>query len=145
MLDKVKILDICNQIKTKLEVDHEHVFPTMEKPLMLVSSQYSGFWLEHVYDVLFYAKMFPKKQELLKTTLLTFIENQTEEGQFPLGVFDRGGVFHKAYSQTQECVSFASICLEYYKLTNDLEFLKTAYNACKKWDLWLRKYFSYFL
>ncbi len=140
MLNEQKIKDICNQIKTRLETNHEKVFPTMKSPLMLVSSQYSGFWLEHVYDVLVYSKLFPEKQELLKTTLLTFIENQTEEGQLPLGVFDRGGVFHKAYSQTQECVSFASICLEYYNLTSDLDFLKTAYKSLAKWDLWLRKY-----
>lgn len=140
MLNNQKIKDICAQIKFKLETEHESVFPSMKSPLMLVSAQYSGFWLEHVYDVVLYAKLFPEKLSILKTTLKTFIENQTEEGQLPLGVFNRGGVFTPAYSQTQECVSFAGICLEYYKLTGDKEFLNDCFIACNKWKNWLKKY-----
>ena len=55
----MKELDICKAIKSRLENEHIRCFKDVSDPLLLISTQYSGLWLEHVYDSVFYAKLDP--------------------------------------------------------------------------------------
>ena len=135
--DRVKIIydDIIDHIETK----NICCFSGREKPLFLISEEYPGVWMEHIYDSVIYARLDPAKSELPKTTLLSFIELQREDGHLPFAIFDpaRLNGLTSGYSQIQECVSFAALCNETYEISGDTEFLMTAYEACKKWVAWM--------
>ena len=136
---KNRVKAIHDDIIDHIESKHICCFSGREKPLFLISEEYPGVWMEHIYDSVIYARLDPTKSELPKTTLLSFIELQKEDGHLPFAIFDPARLNGKAsgYSQIQECVSFASLCYETYKITGDAEFLNTAYEACKKWVAWI--------
>lgn len=109
------------------------------KPVFLISDTYPGVWLEHSYDSVFLAKLDARYLEIAKNTLCLFLDNQKSNGQLPCYVIDKskGPDWSEfGYSQIQECVSFTRLCYEYYDMSNDLEFLKYAYDKCVKWQEW---------
>ena len=137
-------IEISKEIARRLENIHIGCFSGMEKPLLLISEQYPGVWLEHVYDSVFYAKLDRSKLYLAENTIELFISYQTEEGQLPCYVWDKKRVKRPdgeliGYSQLQECVSFAKLALEVYKMNKDKSFLRRIYDASAKWEAWLRK------
>ncbi len=121
-------------------------FDGMDKPLFLVSETYPGVWMEHIYDSLFYAYLYPEGTEYIKNILELFIDHQKEDGQLPCSIFDKKRVAKGTslfqYTQIQECVSFAGLCLEAYHLLKDKAFLQKCYTASAKWVSWLGKYRS---
>lgn len=143
--EKSKIQEYYNLALTTLKEKHIACFKGQEKPVFLISNTYPGAWLEHAYDSVFFAKLEPEYMEIAKNTLMMFMECQRENGQLPCYVIDRNKTQSKwfqdfGYSQTQECVSFARLCYEYYEMSGDAEFLKYAYDRCVKWEAWHEKY-----
>lgn len=117
-------------------------FKNHEKPVFLISETYPGVWLEHAYDSVMLAKLDSRYCYVAENTLNLFMDNQKNDGQLPCYVIDRNKNTYMdeyGYTQIQECVSFAGICLEYYGITADKEFLKKAYEHCKKWQKWYEK------
>lgn len=133
---------ICKIIKERLESVHIGCFEGMDKSLFLISEQYPGVWLEHVYDSVFYALMDRTKLYLAENTIDLFISYQAPDGQLPCKVMDKKytGSTEDAvgYSQVQECVSFARLCLMVYRMNGSREFLEKAYRASAKWAEWLK-------
>ena len=136
---------MCRSAKERIENNNIRRFKGMDKPLFLISDCYPGIWLEHVYDSVIYARMYPENLPLAKNTLELFIDKQRENGQFPCYVWDgakRPDDFPPerliGYGQTQECVSFAALCLDYYRMSGDRDFLKKCFDACAKWEQWFR-------
>lgn len=139
------IQSICATIEQRLKDKHIGCFKDSDISLLLISTEYPGLWLEHVYDSVFYAKMYPSQLEIAKNTILVFIENQTPEGQYPCYYWDAAKIDCKedeilGYCQIQECVSFASLCCEVCEMINDSIFTERVYESVRKWDGWLRKY-----
>lgn len=135
--------DIYALTKERLDTVHVGCFEGMDKPLLLISTQYPGIWLEHVYDSVFYAMRDRTKLYLAENTVDLFISYQREDGQLPCFVLDRSkmtGAYQDAvgYSQIQECVSFARLCLFVYRMNGKKDFLEKIYVASKKWVSWLR-------
>lgn len=128
------INQICNEIKERIENIHIKKFG--EKELLLISSQYAGLWLEHVYDAVLYAKMDKTKLYLAKNTIEIFIDNQ-KDGQYPFCVIERNGKIIFGYSQIQECVSFVTLALEVAEMLDDNEFYQKIYDSGVKWIAWL--------
>lgn len=125
---------ICNVIKERLE--NEHIRKFGEKELLLISSQYPGLWLEHVYDAVLYAKLDASKVYIAKNTIEVFLEHQIN-GQYPYClVEDKGEIIFK-YSQIQECVSFLSLAFEVSNMISDVAFDKKVYESGKEWIAWL--------
>ena len=141
MLDASRVRSIYNEIIDHIETKNICCFSGREKPLFLISEEYPGVWMEHIYDGVFYARLNPARAELAKNTILSFIELQKEDGHLPMAIFDPARLNgHTAgYGQIQECVSFASLCYETYEITGDREFLKTAYASSKAWVDWLER------
>ncbi len=141
---KEKVKTIYEETKNRIENVHIACFKDMDKPLFLISNQYPGLWLEHVYDSLMYAKLEPEKLFAAENAVNLFIDNQKENGQIPFVVFDGNkhpnGVTSTGYWQIQECVSFYTLCLEVYEMNKDKAFLKKAYESGKKWISWLETY-----
>ena len=138
------IQEIYNATNHRLDTVHVGCFEGMDKPLLLISTAYPGIWLEHVYDSVFYAMQDKSKLYLAENTVDLFISNQKENGQLPCFVLDKGKAKGWGdpigYSQIQECVSFAKLCLMVYRMNGDKEFLKRVYTASQKWAEWLKKY-----
>ena len=138
--DRVK--SIHDDIIHHIETQNICCFSGRTEPLFLISEEYPGVWMEHIYDSVFYARLDPTKGELPKTTIRSFLALQKENGQLPYGIFDpardRGRT--AGYSQIQECLSFSSLCYETYEITGDRDFLQTTYNACKRWVKWMETY-----
>ena len=72
--------------------------------------------MEHIYDAVFFAQLEPQRAEIAKTTIDAFISRQREDGQLPFGVFAKGMTLPLSdnghYSQIQECLSYAALCLD---------------------------------
>ena len=140
-IDKNKVKEICSEIMSHIDEKHIFCFPTMDKPMFLISSQYPGVWMEHIYDAVFFAQLEPQRAEIAKTTIDAFISRQRDDGQLPFGVFAKGMTLPLSdnghYSQIQECLSYAALCLDTYRLTDDKEFLERAFESSKRWVGWL--------
>lgn len=143
MADAAKIRSLCDVIRQRIESYHIGCFQGMEQPLFLISNAYPGVWLEHVYDSLMYGRLFGD-WTLAKNTLTLFLDRQTDAGQLPCYVWDRARIPDLradmvGYGQTQECVSFAALCAEYWRETGDRDFLARAYRGCGAWEAWYRR------
>jgi len=125
---------ICNEIEKRLE--NMHIQKLGGRELLLISAQYPGLWLEHVYDAVFYAMMDKTKLYLAKNTIEVFIDNQVK-GQYPFCVVERGGETFYRYSQIQECVSFITLAYEVATMLEDESFYKKIYESGIKWISWL--------
>lgn len=144
-MDITQIKAYCKEIRERIEREQIACFEGMDRPLFFICMKYPGIWLEHVQDAILYAEMEPAATPVAKNTLDLFIDRQTEEGQYPCYVLDparthSGYKEMVGYSQLQECVSFASLCLRYVKRTGDAGMLGKAYRAGVKWVGWLKKY-----
>ena len=135
---KEKIQDYCEEIKRRF-LD-KHIFTLDEEvgQMLMISSTYKGVWLEHAYDAVICAKLYPEYAHIAKNTIFAFIKYQRQDGQLPfvLSKSREGDV--GSYRQLQEVVSFLKIAFEVYEMTGDKELLKKSYEAGKKWDAWLR-------
>lgn len=139
---KRKISEYYNIALDRIKNIHIDCFEGLDKPVFLISDTYPGIWLEHVYDSLIFAKMEKDYLFAAKNTLNLFIDNQLASGQLPCYVIDkkRGPNWQRCgYSQIQECVSFASLCYEYFEESGDTEFLNKAYEACRRWVEWYKQ------
>lgn len=133
--------NLYNIVSERLSRVHIGCFKDMEKPLLFISEQYPGIWLEHVYDSVFYAALDRSKLYLAENTVDIFLSHQKSDGQLPCSILDGNKASSKnlvGYSQIQECVSFAKLCLLVYKMNHDKKFLLRCYTASKKWIQWLR-------
>ncbi len=139
-----KIREIYSTASDRIKNVHIACFRGMEDPLFLISEQYPGLWMEHVYDSVLLASMEPEYVYLAENAVNLFMDRQTEEGQLPFAVMDGSkhpsGKTAVCYWQIQECVSFYTLCLEVYRMNGNRDFLAKIYESGKKWDCWLRKY-----
>ncbi len=151
MLDttmQLQIKQICKIIEQRITDKHISCFSEENKPLFMISDQYPGVWLEHVYDSVLYAKLFPGNNDLAVNTIHLFLDYQQEDGHLPYCIvkpdYAAGKEPAKApvlgnvrYTQIQECLSFGQLCLEVYHMTQDQALLQKAYNGVCKWFEWL--------
>ena len=143
MINWEKAREYAREIEERIETIHIGCFKGMEKPLFLISNQYPGVWLEHVYDSIFYTTMYPQGAAVAKNTIEAFLDRQTKLGQFPCFIWDAGRTSAPArelvgYSQIQECVSFMGLCLKFCRMTGDRELLARCYAAGTRWVDWLK-------
>ena len=116
-----------------------------DEPLLLISTQYPGVWLEHAWDSVFFGRLFPEKRYVGRNMVELFLRHQSAEGQFPLAVLDRPDPKDPSKPeifdfQIQEVVSFGQLALEVYEYDHDPAFLARLYDAFSRWDAWLCKY-----
>ncbi|MBQ8039160.1 MAG: hypothetical protein IJ274_04720 [Lachnospiraceae bacterium] len=141
--EKTRIREICKNIVERIENDHIGCFRGMDKPLFLISEQYPGVWLEHVWDSVLYAQLVPSKTDIAVNTICLFIDRQKKDGQLPCYVWNPDKIDCSSaeligYSHIQECVSFAQLCLEVYEMTGDRLLLEKAWMSITKWVSWLK-------
>ena len=145
-MDEEKIKEICRRIEERIEQKNVCVFKGMKEPLFLISENYFGVWLEHVFDSVLYSELYPEKgREIAKNTIKLFISLQSEEGQYPCYVWDgnRSRLPEKnnvGWAQIQECVSFGKLCLRYLNANRDDDLAEKCRLSLEKWIAWQKKY-----
>jgi hypothetical protein len=120
--------------------------PGYAKPLLLEGSTYQGIWQEcGPQEGLAYATLEkfiprvegkPTPREAARNNHMAFFALQRPDGQLPASV----KMTDNGYGQIQMVVPIAATAWELAELTGDEELLTTAYNACGRWDAWLRQY-----
>ena len=128
------ISELATIAVTQLREKHIRPLGPYEKPVVVISNAYAGVWLEHCYDAIMWAKLEPDGMDIMKNTIRMFLRFQHEDGQLPCFVLDN----RISYAHIQECVSFARLCVEAYRLCEDRELLTECYGACSMWVEWLR-------
>lgn len=88
MTEKENISSICDTIRQRIQEKHISCFKNSDIPLFLISLEYPGLWLEHVYDSVFYAKLYPGEAQIAKNAINIFMDNQTAERQYPCYYWD---------------------------------------------------------
>ena len=142
---KKKIIrSLCQKIRDRIDDFHIRKFEGIDDELFLISAQYPGVWMEHVYDSLMFARLDKRGEKLSENIINLFIDNATDEGQLPCYILNKALWRHDipiyGYSQIQECVSFATLCLETCEMTGNKVLLKKCYEAVFKWMGWFEKY-----
>ena len=68
-MDVKRINELYKEVLERIENNHIGCFEGMDTPLFLISTQYPGIWMEHLYDSVIYAKMFPERTEIAVNTV----------------------------------------------------------------------------
>jgi hypothetical protein len=120
--------------------------PTFDRPVLFEGSSYQGIWLEcGPHESLVYASLStlipsaegkPTPAEVARNSHMAFFKLQREDGQLPANLKVSG----IGFGQIQMVVPIAKTALLTAVLTRDEELLTTAYEACGRWDAWLRRY-----
>jgi len=120
--------------------------PGYAHPLLFEGSTYQGIWQEcGPHEGLVYATLsshIPTGQARVtplvaaRNNHMAFFELQRPDGQLPASI----KTTENGYGQIQMVVPIAATAWELAQLTKDEAFLATAYQACGRWDAWLRQY-----
>jgi hypothetical protein len=130
--------------------------PGYEMPLLFEGSTYHGIWLEcGPHEGLVYASLGDviatptsgaasgQSNSSQSTPIQAAVNNhmaffrlQRPDGQFPASI----KTTENGFGQIQMVVPIAATALELAHTTRDEAFLSVAYDACSRWDLWLRQY-----
>jgi hypothetical protein len=120
--------------------------PRFNSPVLLEGAVYPGVWQEcGPQEGLVYANLrswlppspnLPTPTQVAHANHMAFFSLQRPDGQLPASVKKS----EVGFGQIQMVVPIAATAWELFQITHDEEFLTTAYNACSRWDAWLRKY-----
>jgi hypothetical protein len=103
-------------------------------PVLIEGSEYRGIWLECApQEGLVYSLI---RKDVARNNHMAFFKLQREDGQIPCNM--RSG--SAGLGQIQMVVPIAATAFELAHQTKDEELLSAAYEACSRWDAWLRRY-----
>lgn len=108
--------------------------PDYSRPVLIEGSSYRGIWLEcGPHESLVYSLIRP---DIARNNHTAFFETQREDGQFPDAIKES----QIGWSQIQMVVPIAATAYELAHQTGDEALLQAAYEACSRWDAWLRRW-----
>ena len=127
--------------KRALEMLEENIvrFECYKYPVLTTGKGYPGIWLEHNHDSLFYADINP---QIAINSHRIFYDFQAEDGLFPAYIckWPHEEAYHIGYGHMQTIYPIAASAFEIAKKTGDEEFLRDSYEACSKYDAWIRRF-----
>jgi hypothetical protein len=111
-----------------------HPYPD---PVLIEGSVYPGVWMECApQESAVYSAVGPDPAlTAARNNHLIFFALQKEDGQLPCSVKANG----PGFGQIQMVVPIAATAWEMAQQLGDSELLEKAYNACARWDAWLRR------
>ena len=127
-----RVAAACGEALTRLREHHLRPLAGSQGNVLFISGEYNGVWLEHVFDGVVWAEL-TGESAVAREEADLFLRHQKEDGQIPCFVWES----KIGYSQLQECVSYGALCLDVYRLTQDGDFLRRAYEGLARWDQWL--------
>jgi hypothetical protein len=118
--------------------------PSYKQSLLWEGSTYAGVWQEcGPHEALVYASLASytgvpaaSANDIARNNHLAFFTLQRPDGQLPASIKTTGAGF----GQIQMVVPIAATAWEVAHSTGSEKFLRTAYDACSRWDAWLRRY-----
>ena len=127
------------------------VVPRYDRPVLIEGAEYPGIWQEcGPHEGLVYGSLSqfipvpdgsPTPLQIARNNHMAFFALQRPEGSDSAGQLPASiKVTDAGYGQIQMVVPIAATAWELSQLTGDDELLVTAYNACSRWDAWLRQY-----
>lgn len=69
-VEKKKIKERYGEVLKRITEHHISCFKGHSKPVFLISDTYPGIWLEHAYDPVFFAKMYPEYMNVAKRSII---------------------------------------------------------------------------
>jgi hypothetical protein len=125
--------------------------PRYDHPVLIEGAVYSGIWQEcGPHEGLVYATLSnyitppdPSRSPyaVARANHMAFFALQKPEGSDSAGQLPASvKTTEVGYGQIQMVVPIAATAWDLSQLTGDDELLVTAYNACSRWDAWLRDY-----
>ncbi|MDX1682453.1 MAG: hypothetical protein R3336_04990, partial [Phycisphaeraceae bacterium] len=104
-----------------------------DPPVLIEGGVYGGVWLECApLEGLIYGR---RRPEVARANHEIFFKHQRDDGYLPCWIWrDQIGS-----AQIQMVVPIAATALETADLIEDAGFLERAYEACGRWDHWLRR------
>lgn len=124
----------CAEARAGLEYNTQNVMG-YEHPVLIEGGNYPGIWLEcGPLEGLVYGRHGAPAIALHNHEV--FFRHQREDGNLPCYVWKE----LISRSQIQMVVPIAATALETATLTGDEAFLARAYDACGRWDAWLRRH-----
>jgi len=122
-----------------------------DRPVLVEGSTYGGIWQECApQEGLVYGSLAkyvaappggPTPLAVARANHMAFFAQQREDGQLPAAIKLTDSVGTTGgYGQIQMVVPIAATAWELAQQTSDDELLVTAYQACSRWDAWLRDY-----
>ncbi|WP_213806130.1 alpha-L-rhamnosidase [Granulicella sp. dw_53] len=130
----------------KVLADNIKVVPGYDQPVLLEGAVYPGVWQECApQEGLVYGSLaryitpvedLPTPLQIARNNHLAFFSLQKPDGQLPCSV----KMSATGFGQIQMVVPIAATAWELVQMTHDERFLHTAYEACSRWDAWLRRF-----
>jgi hypothetical protein len=125
--------------------------PHYDHPVLFEGAVYPGIWQEcGPHEGLVYGTLAPyiaaqqgepTPLEVARNNHMAFFALQRPVGHESAGQIPSAiKMTEVGYGQIQMVVPIAATAWELAQLTDDDELLVTAYNACSRWDAWLREY-----
>jgi hypothetical protein len=126
--------------------------PSFDHPVLFEGSVYPGIWQEcGPHEGLVYGTLSkyisqdddgdPTPLEIARNNHMAFFALQRPPGHESAGQIPSAiKMTEVGFGQIQMVVPIAASARELAQLTGDDELLVTAYNACSRWDAWLRQY-----
>ena len=115
-------------------------------PVLIEGAGYPGIWQECApLEGLVYAGVkeyvpdlegHPTPVQIARANHMAFFALQREDGQLPAYIWMK----EAGYGQIQMVVPIAATAWELAEQTADQQLLEAAYQACSRWDAWLRRF-----
>ncbi len=135
-MDPLKIKMFVQEAERLLFTGHIVPFRDTDRKVIRISDWYALSCLEHAFDAVLFAELYPDQKQISVDTMLNYLDNQREDGKLPCAMSNDENI--NFYRNIHECVSFGSLCWDVYGITGDEAFLKKAYDGVAKWDAYLR-------
>lgn len=155
LLTKEALAPYREEMLSDLRSQHIRSNSAHDGRLFFISTAYPGYWLEHLYDPIAWAKLFPEDTDIAISQSRLFLNHQRQDGMIPSYILDNDMIntlpqAAKAYTGSeqcppgltvyhrliQECVSVGSLCLEICDMAPQLD-LAWYYERIAKWENWL--------
>lgn len=123
----------------KMLADNVVRFECYKRPVLTTGRGYPGIWLEHNHDSLFYTDI---DAEIAKNSHRIFYDFQVDDGLFPAYIckWPHEEAYRIGYGHMQTVYPLAASAVTIAQKTGDEEFLRDSYEACSKYDAWIRRY-----
>jgi hypothetical protein len=110
------------------------VLPQYDRPVLIEGASYNGIWMEcGPHEALVYRRFRP---DVARNSHMAFFALQKPDGQLAANIKPTGLQF----GQIQMATPIAATAWELARATGDGELLRTAYDACSRWDDWLMRW-----
>lgn len=125
--------------------------PQYDHPVLIEGAVYAGIWQEcGPHEGLVYgtlnpyiapSEITPSPLRIARNNHMAFFALQRPEGHESAGQIPASiKISDTGYGQIQMVVPIAATAWNLYQITGDDELLVTAYQACSRWDAWIRQY-----